>query len=298
MSVGLVLEGGAMRGLYTAGVLDIFMDNGIKADTIIGTSAGVLFGVNYPSGQRGRALRYNLKYAPKGCYMGIRSLLTTGNIINRQFAYYDLPSKLDVFDEAAYEASGMDFYATVTNVETGEAEYIKITDCFGQMEAMRATSAMPFVSRMVEYEGKKYLDGGIADSIPVDKCRDMGCDRIIVVLTRPLDYRKSPSDPRLARRFYGKKYPALTERINNRYAEYNACVEKIIGMEQRGEIFVIRPSRTVKVKHIERDTRKLQAIYDLGAQDCAARIEALRAYLNRVRNDATETAPQTSVLNG
>lgn len=279
MKVGLVLEGGAMRGLYTAGVLDIMMDNGIRADTVIGTSAGVLFGVNYASGQRGRALRYNLKYAPKGCYMGIRSLLTTGNIINKQFAYYDLPSKLDVFDEAAYEASGIKFYATVTNVETGEAEYIRINDCFEQMEVMRATSAMPYVSRIVEYEGKKYLDGGVADSIPVEKCLEMGCDRVIVVLTRPVEYRKGDTNPRLANFFYGKKYPKAALRINSRPKEYNACIEKIIEMEKRGEIFVIRPSRTVKVKHIERDTRKLQEIYDLGAADCMEKIDRLKQYI-------------------
>lgn len=282
MKVGLVLEGGAMRGLYTAGVLDILMDNGIRADIVIGTSAGVLFGVNYASGQRGRALRYNKKYAPKGCYMGIRSLLTTGNIINKQFAYYDLPSKLDVFDEKAYEASGIDFYATVTNVETGEAEYIRITDCFRQMEVMRATSAMPYVSRIVEYEGKKYLDGGIADSIPVDKCLEMGCDRVIVVLTRPIEYRKGKSNPRLANLFYGKKYPKAAEKINRRPDEYNACVEKIIEMEKRGEIFVIRPSRTVRVKHIERNTDRLQEIYDLGAADCAAEIKRLKEFLSSV----------------
>lgn len=279
MKVGLVLEGGAMRGLYTAGVLDIMMDNGIRADTVIGTSAGVLFGVNYASGQRGRALRYNLKYAPKGCYMGIRSLLTTGNIINKQFAYYDLPSKLDVFDEAAYEASGIKFYATVTNVETGEAEYIRINDCFEQMEVMRATSAMPYVSRIVEYEGKKYLDGGVADSIPVEKCLEMGCDRVIVVLTRPVEYRKGDTNPRLANFFYGKKYPKAALRINSRPKEYNVCIEKIIEMEKRGEIFVIRPSRTVKVKHIERDTRKLQEIYDLGAADCMEKIDRLKQYI-------------------
>lgn len=278
MSVGLVLEGGAMRGLYTAGVLDVFLDNGIKADVAVGTSAGVLFGVNYASGQRGRALRYNKKYAPKGCYMGIRSLFTTGNIINKQFAYYDLPSKLDIFDEEAYEQSGLDFYATVTNVESGQAEYIKITDCFAQIEAMRATSSMPFVSKIVEYDGRKYLDGGIADSIPVDKCKELGCDKIIVVLTRPLEYRKSKNDPRLARMVYGK-YPNLVERINNRYAEYNQCLEKIIEMENRGEIFVIRPSRTVMVKHIERDPVKLQAIYDLGASDCTDQMEGLKKYL-------------------
>ena len=280
MKIGLVLEGGAMRGLYTAGVLDTLMDNGIKADTAIGTSAGVLFGVNYASRQRGRALRYNKKYAPTGSYMGIRSLLTTGNIINKQFAYYDLPSKLDIFDEAAFEASGVEFYATVTNVETGEAEYIRITDCFKQIEVMRATAAMPYVSKIVEYEGKKYLDGGVADSIPVEKCIEMGCDKVIVVLTRPIEYRKGKTNPRLANLVYGKRYPKAAERINSRPDEYNACVEKIIELEKQGKIFVIRPSRTVKVKHIERDTKKLQAIYDLGAADCTAKMEDLRNYLN------------------
>ena len=279
MSVGLVLEGGAMRGLYTAGVLDVFLDQGVKADIVIGTSAGVLFGVNYASNQRGRALRYNKKYAPKGCYMGVRSLLTTGNIINKQFAYYDLPAKLDVFDEAAFEASGIDFYATVTNVETGEAEYIKITDCFQQIEVMRATAAMPYVSKIVEYDGKKYLDGGVADSIPVEKCMAMGCDKVIVVLTRPVEYRKGKTNPRLAHLMYGRKYPKAAARINCRPDEYNACVEKIIDMEKRGEIFVIRPSRTVKVKHIERDTDQLQAIYDLGAADCAEKMTDLKQYL-------------------
>lgn len=276
-----MLEGGAMRGLYTAGVLDGFMDNGIKADIVVGTSAGVLFGVNYPSGQRGRALRYNLKYAPSGSYMGVRSLLCTGNIINKQFAYYKLPSELDVFDEAAFEASGVDFYATVTNVETGAAEYIKIDDCFAQMEVMRATSAMPFVSRIVEYEGKRYLDGGVADSIPVEKCRALGCDKIIVVLTRPADYRKSKpggSMVRLAQRRY-RRYPKLVERINRRWVDYNECVRRIGEQEARGELFVIRPSRLVNVKHIERDTRKLQAIYDLGAADSAVRMDALKKYL-------------------
>lgn len=269
-----------MRGLYTAGVLDVFLDNGIQADVVIGTSAGVLFGVNYASGQRGRALRYNLKYAPKGCYMGLRSLITTGNIINKKFAYYDLPSKLDVFDEAAYEASGIDFYATATNVETGEAEYILIKDGFAQMEAMRATSSMPYVSRIVDYEGKKYLDGGVADSIPVEKCLEMGCDRVIVVLTRPADYRKEESTSRLPYIRYGKKYPQFAERLARRPAEYNACLDRINALEAEGRIFVIRPSRTVKVKHIERDTAKLQAIYDLGAADSAARMGDLKMYLS------------------
>lgn len=278
MSVGLVLEGGAMRGMFTAGVLDVFLDNGIKADGVIGTSAGVLFGVNYLSGQRGRAIRYNKKYACESRYMGVKSLLTTGNIINRQFAYYDVPLKLDVFDQEAFTQSGVDFYAAVTNVETGEAEYKKITDVFKQMETLRATSAMPFVSRMVEVDGKKYLDGGIADSIPVDKCKSLGFDKIIVVLTRPLDYRKKKFGSVITHAAY-RQYPKLADRIVNRYAEYNACIEKIIDMENRGEIFVIRPSRTVKISRIERNPEKLQEMYDLGVEVGKKRIDDLKKYL-------------------
>lgn len=278
MSVGLVLEGGAMRGMYTAGVLDIFLDNQIKVDGVIGVSAGALFGVNYLSGQRGRALRYNKKYARESRYMGVKSFLTTGNIVNKDFAYYEVPFKLDVFDQEAYAKSGVDFYAAVTSVDTGKAEYVKITNVFEQMEELRATSSMPFVSKMVELGGKKYLDGGIADSIPVEKCRELGYDKIIVVLTRPLDYRKKKSGGAFIRAAY-RKYPELAESIANRYANYNACIEKIIDMEQRGEIFVIRPSRKVKVGRIERNVEKLQEMYDLGIDDGKKCIDGLKKYL-------------------
>lgn len=151
MKTAFVLEGGAMRSMYTAGVLDIFMDHEIPADGIIGVSAGGLFGVNYPSRQRGRALRYNQEYAGKSCYMGFRSLITTGNIVNKDYAYYKVPMELDVFDDETFQKSGVDFYATVTNVDTGEAEYIRIDSVFEQMEVLRATSALPFFSKMLYF---------------------------------------------------------------------------------------------------------------------------------------------------
>ena len=189
MKVGLVLEGGAMRGMFTAGVLDVFLDEQIHIDGIVSVSAGALFGVNLPSKQRGRVLRYNKKYLNDKRYMGWHSLFTTGNIVNKDFAFYQLPFELDVFDQEAFARSGINFYTVLTNVESGEAEYVKIHDAFEQMETLRATSAMPFVSKMVEIDGKKYLDGGIADSIPLRFCQQLGYDKIIVVLTRPLDYR-------------------------------------------------------------------------------------------------------------
>ncbi|EEY13863.1 patatin-like phospholipase family protein [Mannheimia haemolytica] len=278
MKVGLVLEGGGLRGTFTAGVLDVFLDEHIHIDGAIGVSAGALFGVNLPSKQKGRALRYNKKYAKDKRYMGLHSLLTTGNIVNRDFAYYELPSKLDPFDQQAFEDSGMDFWVTVTNVETGEPEYIKIDNVFEQMEAFRATSSMPIVSKIVEIEGKKYLDGGVSDSIPVQKFIEMGYDKIIVVLTRPLEYRKKPSSMWLFKRFY-KKYPKLVQRWENRYAEYNQAVEQIIQLNEKQQIFVIRPSRTVKISRLETDVNKIQAMYDLGVEDAKNALAGLRAYL-------------------
>ena len=279
MSIGLVLEGGAMRGLYTAGVLDVFLENNIKVDGIIGVSAGVLFGVNYLSKQKGRAIRYNKKFAKDKRYMGMRSFLTTGNIINKDFAYYEIPFKIDVFDEKTFEKSNTDFWATVTNIETGEAEYLKLNNVFEQMELLRATSAMPIVSEIIEIDGKKYLDGGVSDSIPVEKCKSMGYDKIIVVLTRTIEYRKKKSSSAIAKIKY-KEYPKLIETMENRYKKYNETVEKIIDMENKKEIFVIRPSKDLKIKRIEKDVDKLQAMYDLGVSDCKKQLEDLKEYTN------------------
>lgn len=278
MSIGLVLEGGAMRGLYTAGVLDVFLDNNIKVDGIIGVSAGVLFGVNYVSKQKGRAIRYNKKFANDKRYMGMRSFITTGNIINKDFAYYEIPFKIDVFDEETFEKSNTDFWATVTNIETGEAEYLKLNNVFEQMELLRATSAMPIVSKIIEIDGKKYLDGGISDSIPVEKCKSMGYDKIIVVLTRTIEYRKKKANSLLAKVKY-KKYPKLVRTMENRYKKYNETVEKIIDMENKKEIFVIRPSKDLGLKRIEKDVDKLQAMYDLGVSDCKKCLEELKEYI-------------------
>lgn len=278
MSIGLVLEGGAMRGMYTAGVLDMFLEQQIKVDGIIGVSAGVLFGVNYVSGQKGRTIRYNKKYAKDPRYMGMKSFLLTGNIINKDFAYYEIPSKLDLFDEDTFKKAKIDFWATITNVETGKPEYIKLEKPFEQMELLRATSAMPLVSKMVDWNHQKYLDGGISDSIPVEKCKQLGYDKIIVVLTRTKDYRKTKPNMTLAKIKY-KKYPNLIKAMETRYQNYNQTLEKITQMEKNKEIFVIRPSKDLKLKRIERDTEKLQEMYDLGIDDTKKCLERLKQYL-------------------
>lgn len=280
MKVGLVLEGGAMRGMFTAGVLDVFLDEQIHIDGIVSVSAGALFGVNFPSKQKGRVLRYNKKYLNDKRYMGWHSLFTTGNIVNKDFAFYQLPFELDVFDQEAFARSGIDFYTVLTNVESGEAEYVKIHDAFEQMETLRATSAMPFVSKMVEIDGKKYLDGGIADSIPLRFCQQLGYDKIIVILTRPLDYRKTPTNSLIFNAFY-RRYPKLVERLTNRYVDYNRAVEDVIRLNEQGEIFVIRPSVTLPIRRIEKDVSKVQAMYDLGVRDGQDIMPALKAYLTK-----------------
>ena len=278
MKVGLVLEGGAMRGLFTAGVLDVFLENDIEVTDIVGVSAGTLFGVNYVSKQPKRALRYNLRYINDNRYMSIKSLMRTGNLINKDFTYYKLPFQLDVFDNKTFKQSDINFFATVTNIETGEAEFIKIEDAFKQMETLRATSALPFISEIIEINGKKYLDGGIANSIPVDYFEKQNYDKIIVILTRPIDYRKKKSTDVQFKVAYGK-YPKLIEKLENRYQDYNDTVERIVELEKQGKVLVIRPDEEITIKRLEKDTDKLQHVYDLGIKNGKESIERVKNYL-------------------
>lgn len=281
IKVGMVLEGGSMRGMYTAGVLDVFMDEDIHVDGIIGVSAGALFGPNYFSRQRGRVIRYNKKFCKDRRYMSMRNLLLTGNIVGKQFAYYDVTTKHDIFDNETFMKNSTGFYATVTNVETGKAEYLKVKDVLKDMEILRASSALPFFSELIEIDGQKYLDGGIADSIPVKKCQEMGYDKIIVVLTRPIHFRKKEMSfgmVKLLRRRY-KKYPEFIKRMENRSKEYNQTVEEIIEMEKRGKIFVVRPSEDINLKVIEREPGNLQKVYELGLKDAEKIMDELKEYL-------------------
>ena len=278
MSVGLVLEGGGMRGLYTAGVLDTFLEAGIKVDGVVSVSAGALFGVNFLSKQKGRAIRYNKKYASYPNYMGLRSWLKTGNVVNKDFAYYKVPMELDVFDEKAFEESGVPFYATVTNLATGKPEYHKVDNVFDQMELLRASSALPLASKIVEWKGQKYLDGGLSDSIPVDFARNLGFDKLIVVLTRPIDYRKKPSSGRLYRLFY-RKYPKFVEVASKRYEHYNNTVERIIDLENKGELFAIRPSQNLEIGRLETNPEKYEEIYQVGLADAKEDMTKLKEYL-------------------
>ena len=281
MKVGLVLEGGGMRALFTAGVLDALLDvKELDIDGIVGVSAGALFGANYVSGQKERAIRYNKKYARDKRYMGLHSWITTGNAVNKEFAFYELPFKLDVFDQEKFKESKIDFYVVMTNVENGKSEYVLITDVFEQMEYLRATSALPFASKIIEINGKKYLDGGISDSIPIDYCESLGYDKIILVLTRPENSYKEDKLNFLYKLVY-RKYPNLVERLINMGKDYEVVLKKIKKLENENKIFVIRPPKVLKIGRLEKDENKIQEVYDIGLNTGKMEIDELLNYLKK-----------------
>ena len=281
MKVGLVLEGGGMRALFTAGVLDALLDvKELNIDGIVGVSAGALFGVNYVSEQKERAIRYNKKYARDKRYMGFYSWITTGNAVNEDFAFYEIPFKLDVFDQEKFKESKIDFYVVMTNIENGQAEYVLIKDVFEQMEYLRATSALPFASKIIEINGKKYLDGGISDSIPIDYCESLGYDKIILILTRPENNYKDDKLNFLYKLVY-RKYPNLVERLINMGKDYEIVLKKIKDLENKNKIFVIRPPKVLKIGRLEKNEDKIQNVYDIGLNAGKKEINNLFEYLNK-----------------
>ena len=281
--VGLVLEGGSLRGLYSAGVMDIMMDNNIDVDCIVGTSAGALFGPNYFSNQKGRAIRYNKRFCKDRRNISFLSLLFTGNIVNKKFAYYKITEKLDKFDNETFMKSKKELYATATNMKTGESEYFQIKDVIKDMEKLRATSAIPIMTRPVKINKEYYLDGGISDSIPIKKCMELNCDKIIVILTQPDTYKKKIlSNKKIkAINIVFKKYPKLIKRMMNRHNEYNECVEYIRNLEKDKKVFVIRPSENLDIDLIERNPEKLEKVYQIGINDMKKQIDDLKKYLKK-----------------
>lgn len=246
MKTCLVLEGGAMRGMYTAGALDVFYNAGIKFDGIIGVSAGAAFGVNYLSGQPGRVIRYNKRFNADRHYMGLIPLLKTGNIVDTDYAYDKVPRELDPFDGDTFDASGVPFWAVVTNVETGRAEYIRLEHAMEQMDVIRASASMPFVSKPVKLGGKLYLDGGVADSIPFKAAEKLGFDRVVVILTRDRSYVKKPMASGPIEVWY-KHYPAFMEQLKNRHSTYNNAVRELLNWEQQGKAWVLHPSLPIEI---------------------------------------------------
>ena len=244
MKTGLVLEGGAMRGMYTAGVLDTFLEGGIRVDAVVGVSAGALFGVNYLSGQKGRVIRYNKRFNGDKAYMGLRPLLREGNLISTHYAYERVPRELDPFDDEAFQASGVPFYAVVTDTATGEPEYMRIQSAFAQMDTLRASGSMPFVSHPVKIGDREYLDGGIGDSIPFEWMHSQGYEKLVVILTQDKTYRKGPM-PRLPLKLLQRSYPQIARQLLHRHEAYNQALELLAQWEKEGKAYIIRPSVNV-----------------------------------------------------
>ena len=281
MKTGLVLEGGGMRGLFSAGVLDALLElKELSVNGIVGVSSGALFGVNYVSKQKERAVRYNKKYADDKRYMGLHSWITTGNAVNKDFAFYELPYKLDVFDNETFKKADTDFYVVMTNVESGKPEYVLIEDAFAQMEYLRATSALPFASKIIEINGKKYLDGGISDSIPIDFCESLGYDKIIAVLTRPEGTYKEDKLGFLYKLVY-RKYPNLVKSLLNMATDYEKVLAKIKDLENKGKIFVVRPPEVLKIGRLEKNRDKIQKVYDTGLNTGLKELDNIVKYLNK-----------------
>lgn len=279
--VGMVLEGGSMRGIFTTAILDVMLEHNIEVDGIIGVSAGALFGVNYFPKQKGRAIRYNKKYFGDKRYISTHSLLTTGNLVNKEFTFYKLTKELDPLDNETFMKSNKDFYVTTTNIETGEAEYLKITNVYEQLEEFRASSALPFASEIIEINGKKYLDGGISDSIPLDKCLELGYDKIIIILTQPKGFKKPPLSKKKLKmvNLAYHKYPNLINSMKQRHIKYNKTLEKITDLENKKEIFVIRPSKKINFDIVKDDKSKIDDIYNMGINDANKIINDLKEYL-------------------
>ena len=278
MKTGLVLEGGGVRGIYTAGVLDVFLEEDITFDGVIGVSAGAIHGCSYLSKQKGRSIRYFKKYCQDPRFMSMKSWLKTGDIVGADFCYREIPDKLDPFDHEACARRTGKFYATVTNVDTGQAEHIELDELHQGLDYVRASASLPYFSRFVEIDGKRYLDGGCADSVPVKSFMDLGYGRNVVVLTKEAGYRKKPEMPLLTKLKYGR-YPAFAKALLNRAEDYNRCMDEIDQLANEGKVFVIQPTVKLDIGRADTDPDKIQAAYDQGVADAKALVEDLKAWL-------------------
>ena len=289
MKTGLIMEGGAMRGMFTAGVLDVLMENGLVTDGAIGVSAGAVFGCNYKSHQIGRVIRYNTEYCNDKRYASFKNLLKTGNLYSEQFCYHEVPEKLDPFDEAAFAASPMDFFVVCTDVKTGEPIYHKCRK--GDAEDvlwMEASASMPLAAKIVKIGHYGLLDGGVADSIPVRFFESIGYKRNLIILTQPKGYIKKKNKflPAIRAKYF--RYPAFVEAVADRHERYNETLSYIWMLEQAGKDYVIRPPIPLEIGAMERDPAQLRRVYETGRAVAQIQVEKIRDFLNAVK-----AAPET-----
>lgn len=280
MKTGLVLEGGALRGLFTAGVLDVMMENDLMVDAVVGVSAGAVFGCNFKSRQIGRTIRYNKKYCRNWRYGSFRSLLITGDYYGADFCYRRIPEELDAFDVATFQQTPMTFDVVATDIETGRAVYHRCETAMGKdLDWMRASASMPLASTPVEIDGKKYLDGGIADSIPLHYMEESGYPHSIVILTQPKGFIKQPNKLLPVLRKVMKKYPRMVAALEKRHENYNAMTKEIEEKEKAGQILVIRPESALNIGAASHDENELERVYRLGRAMGEKRLEEIRAFI-------------------
>ena len=280
MRTGLVLEGGAMRGMFTAGVMDVLMEQKIRFDGAIGVSAGAAFGVNYKSGQIGRVLRYNLRFCRDARYCGLRSYLQTGDLYNTAFCYGEVPLVLDPFDFDAYEKNPMTFTVVCTDVCTGKPVYHEYTGYSDHgFDWIRASASLPLAANIVTIDGRQLLDGGMTDSIPLRYFASVGYTRNVVVLTQPQEYRKTPNRLLPLIRCRYRAYPHLVDALAHRHEMYNREVSYVAAQEKAGKAFVIRPESALPIGKVEKDPEKICAVYRMGREAAKKVLPALRTFL-------------------
>lgn len=282
MKTGLIMEGGAMRGMFTAGVIDVLMEAGVCFDGAIGVSAGAVFGCNYKSRQIGRVIRYNKTYCQDPRYVSFRSLLRTGDIYGEEFCYHELPDRLDPFDVKTYEENSMDFYVVCTDVETGKPVYHNCLKGDAEdIQWMRASASMPALSRFVNLDGHMLSDGGTADSIPVRFFESIGYERNVVILTQPEGYVKKPNQLLPLLRILLWKNPALIHALENRHERYNETLAYIREQERSGNLLVIRPEAPLNIGAVERHPEELERVYQIGRKEGEKRLREVKKFLKR-----------------
>lgn len=269
MKIGLVLEGGGMRGFYTMGVLDYLLDQQLMPDYVIGVSAGACHGVSYVSKQGGRSYRVNTNYLGDKRYISLSNFLKTRSIFGMDFIFDEIPHRLDLFDYETFLTSPVEFKLAVTDVETGKPTYFDKTHLNYDCTILKASSSIPGFAPMVAYQGQKYLDGGTSDPIPFGKAFEDGCDAVIVVLTRDRNYEKSPEPFRFFYKRIFRRYPHMIHLLDHRHLQYNNTLSTLKELETKGKAIVIAPTHPIKISRFEKNLNNLQPIYDLGQKDAA-----------------------------
>jgi len=279
MKRGLVLEGGAMRGLFSAGICDVMIEHDIWPDGIIGVSAGAAFGCNYKSRQPGRAIRYNMRFAKDRRYSGLWSLLTSGDYFNAEFAYHTVPNTYDLFDDAAFEANPMEFVVVCTDVTTGKPIYQKLSASDRETyDWIRASASMPLVSRVVELSGHKLLDGGVSDSIPLAYFEQRGYDRNVVILTQPDGYQKEHNRLMLLMKMALSKYPQMIDALDKRHIMYNQQLDFVRKAEAEKRCLIIRPEEKIPIGHISHNPEQMRRVYEMGRKTGEQQIENIKNF--------------------